>query len=72
VFSTPEELVSAMARLAGDPGYRDRLGRAGRRAFQERWSEQVVVPKYLEIVRQAAERKREGTILERLTPRQRP
>ena len=70
VFSTREELVSSMARLAGDRAYRDRLGRAGRRAFEERWCEQVVVPKYLAIVRQAAERKREGTILERLTPRQ--
>lgn len=72
VFSTRDELVSAMVRLAGDPGYRDQLGRAGRRAFQQRWCEEVVVPKYLEIVRQAAERKREGTILERLTPRQGP
>ena len=72
VFSTREELVSSMARLAGDRAYRDRLGCAGRRAFEERWCEQVVVPKYLDIVRQAAERKREGTILERLTPRQEP
>jgi hypothetical protein len=61
-----------MARLAGDRAYRDQLGRAGRRAFEERWCERVVVPKYLEIVRQAAERKREGTVLERLTPRQEP
>ena len=72
VFSTREELVASMARLAGDPAYRDRLGGAGRRAFQERWCEQVVVPKYLEIVRQAAERKREGTILERLSPGKEP
>ena len=72
VFSTREELVASMARLAGDRAYRDRLGRAGRRAFEERWCERVVVPKYLEIVRQAAKRKREGAVLERLTPRREP
>ena len=69
VFSTREELVAAMARLAGDRAYRDQLGRAGRRAFEERWCERVVVPKYLAIVRSAAERRQEGTILERLTQR---
>jgi glycosyltransferase involved in cell wall biosynthesis len=70
LFSTLEELRSAMARLSGDPAYRDALGRAARRAFEERWCESVVVPKYLEIVRHAAERKHNSRVLERLLPRQ--
>lgn len=70
IFSTTDELISAMGRLSGDPAYRDQLGRSGRRAFEEHWSESVVVPQYLEIIRKTAERKQEHRVLERLLPRQ--
>jgi glycosyltransferase involved in cell wall biosynthesis len=69
LFSTGEELVAAMTRLSADPAYRDELGRAARRAFEERWCESVVIPKYLDIVQHAAERKHDGRVLERLLPR---
>jgi glycosyltransferase involved in cell wall biosynthesis len=70
LFSTRDELAAAMTRLAGDPAHRDELGRSARRAFEERWCESVVVPKYLEIVQRAAERRQDRKVLERLLPRQ--
>jgi glycosyltransferase involved in cell wall biosynthesis len=57
LFDRPEELEAALHRFLDDPARRDRLGAAGRRAFAEAWSEQAVVPRFLELVRQAAEHK---------------
>jgi glycosyltransferase involved in cell wall biosynthesis len=68
LFSNREELLSVMDRLLGDSAYRTTLGQAGHRALQERWSERVVLPRYLDIVRRAAERRGDPRILERLTP----
>ena len=53
VFRTDEELRSALERLAGDPALRADLGAKGREAWATRWSEDVVVPRYLEIVARA-------------------
>ncbi|MFN0006591.1 MAG: glycosyltransferase family 4 protein [Planctomycetota bacterium] len=60
VFSTPAELRSALDRLAADPALRARLGSAGREAWRKRWSEDVVVPRYLEIVERVAREKCAG------------
>lgn len=57
LFSTREELLQAMRRMQGDPAYRARLSASGYAAYVNRWSEQVVVPQYLEIVRRAAARR---------------
>ncbi len=69
LFGTREELSAAMAGLLADPGRRAALGEAGRRAFQAHWCERVVVPRYLEIVRGAAERKGDTRLLETLSAR---
>lgn len=69
LFSTREELLAAMGRLQGDTNYRERLGTAGRQAFRERWSEDVVVPRFLEIVRTAGERLGRARPLSQLPPR---
>jgi glycosyltransferase involved in cell wall biosynthesis len=58
LFSTGDELLAAMRRLQGDRAYRDRLARSAFQTFTERWSEQAVIPKYLDIVRRAAARRR--------------
>lgn len=50
LFHDAAGLVAAMARLQGDPAERARMGASARKAFTERWSEDVVVPRYLEIV----------------------
>ena len=39
----------------------------GPRAYLERWTESAVIPRYLEIVRRAAERKGRRDVVERLT-----
>jgi glycosyltransferase involved in cell wall biosynthesis len=68
LFATRDEMVAAMRRMRDDPARREAMGRAGRRAFEEHWRERVVVPRYLEIVRQAAERKGIGRVLDILSP----
>ncbi len=54
LFERPDELVAALHRYLDDPARRQRLGEAGRRAFAAAWSERVVVPKFLDLVRRAA------------------
>lgn len=53
LFRDTQELLSAMARLQGDPAERARMGASAREAFQDHWSEDVVLPRYLEIVEEA-------------------
>lgn len=67
LFQTPEELRSALARLAADPELRGRLGRSGREAWRTRWSEEVVVPRYLDLVAREAEKKGAGDVLAALS-----
>jgi glycosyltransferase involved in cell wall biosynthesis len=50
LFDDATELRSALTRLALDRAYRDRLGAAGRRAYEVTWSEQAILPRYLDIV----------------------
>jgi glycosyltransferase involved in cell wall biosynthesis len=57
LFSTADELRSALHRLQSDPVLRRTRAEAGYRGYLERWSERVVVPKYLDIVRRAAVRR---------------
>jgi glycosyltransferase involved in cell wall biosynthesis len=66
LFSTREELLAAMRRMQGDPQYRARLSTSGYRAYVERWSERVVVPQYLEIVRRAAARRGHARVMDAL------
>jgi len=66
LFANAGELVLAMRRIQEEPGRRDRLARAGYQAYVERWSESAVVPRYLEIVRRAAEQRGDAALLARL------
>jgi len=54
LFTTREELLSALRRLSNDPAHRAGLAASGYRAYGNYWSERVVVPEYLDIVRRAA------------------
>jgi glycosyltransferase involved in cell wall biosynthesis len=54
LFDTDDELAAAMRRLQQDRQYRTACGESGYRASWERWSEEVVVSRYLDIVAQAA------------------
>jgi glycosyltransferase involved in cell wall biosynthesis len=54
LFDTPEELRAAMQVLQADPAHRDRLAASARDAFLAHWSEEAVIPQYLDIVARAA------------------
>ncbi|MBK7925264.1 MAG: glycosyltransferase family 4 protein [Gemmatimonadetes bacterium] len=57
LFATPEELRSILVRLQAEPAERDVLARAASDGFLAHWTERAVIPRYLAIVRRAAERK---------------
>jgi glycosyltransferase involved in cell wall biosynthesis len=57
LFSGPDELVASIEGLLRSPERRDAFARAGFRAFQERWCESAVLPRYLELVELARERR---------------
>ena len=69
LFSTREELAATIRRLQEDPAERQALARAGYRGFLVHWTERAVVPRYLGIVRRAAEQKGDRGILGKLEPR---
>jgi glycosyltransferase involved in cell wall biosynthesis len=66
LFETQDELRVAMDAFLGDDARRRRLGEAGRRAFQEHWSESAVIPQYLEVVRRAATARGATSLLSRM------
>jgi glycosyltransferase involved in cell wall biosynthesis len=53
LFSTTEELLGAMSTLQRDPARRNEFAMNGYRACRERWSEDVVIGKYLSLVQGA-------------------
>ncbi|HEV3166662.1 MAG TPA: glycosyltransferase family 4 protein, partial [Isosphaeraceae bacterium] len=53
--STEDEWVEAIGRLADDPALRKRLAEAGRQTVVERYSGQRWAPRFLDILREAAE-----------------
>ena len=53
LFSSEHEMLSMMARLQHDVDERQRLGQQGYRACAERWSEDVVIGRFLELVENA-------------------
>ena len=57
VFSTDDELAAAMMRLAQDHELRLVYGANGRRGYEECWSENAVVPRYLDLVQSAMRRR---------------
>lgn len=57
LFGTMSELESALRRFRDDPGQRQRMASAGIEAVRRHWTEAVVIPAYLDLVRQAAIRR---------------
>lgn len=69
LFSTPDELIAAMRRFQEDPSHRAARADAACRGYRERWSEEAVMPRYLELIerirRGKEARRRSGTLEER-------
>lgn len=66
LFETPGELASAMLQLQDDPALRDRLAVQGREGFLKYWSENAVIPAFLDVVKRAAQRAGHMTIVDKL------
>ncbi len=58
LFETADELVVAMRGLQDAPERRNAIGRMAYQSYCERWCERAVVPRYLELIEQAQERRR--------------
>lgn len=61
LFSTDDELVAAMRRLAGDALYRARLGEQGRAAFLRWWEDGASTASYLDMIEQSLHSRRQRT-----------
>ena len=57
LFDTTDDLLETMRSLQGSRERRDDLGRAAYRAFNARWCESAVIPRYLQVVDEARERR---------------
>ena len=57
LFDDATNLHPILERLRTDQQHRDRLGAAGREAYEATWSEQAIVPRYLDIVDRALARR---------------
>jgi glycosyltransferase involved in cell wall biosynthesis len=66
LFGSEAELEAALHRYLDDGGLRARMGALGREAFGRLWSERVVVPRFLGVVRRAAEQRQARRVLERM------
>jgi glycosyltransferase involved in cell wall biosynthesis len=61
LFTTADELRLALGAVVADPARRARLGAAGRAAFARFWSEEAVLPRYLDLVERLRARRRGTT-----------
>jgi glycosyltransferase involved in cell wall biosynthesis len=70
LFSTGAELEAIIRRFQLDGPYRQRLSQAGEDAVRQHWTEAVVIPEYLELVRRAAERGGHARVADLLAPQE--
>jgi glycosyltransferase involved in cell wall biosynthesis len=57
VYDEQEELVAALDRLSADPSLRNRLGRAAYQAYQQNWTADAHLARYLDLVDRIAGQK---------------
>jgi hypothetical protein len=55
-----------MRRIQHDPGYRQQLAGCAAESFVKYWSEGVIMPQYLDVVRKAAAAKGRKDLVEKL------
>ncbi|MBI4815264.1 MAG: glycosyltransferase family 4 protein [Deltaproteobacteria bacterium] len=67
LFETPEELRAALQAALASPERQRARGELGFRRFEELWSESAVLPRYLSVVRRAAERRGDRALVNRLS-----
>jgi len=57
LFDSPADLRVLLRRILDDPEYRQGLAARASSALAERWTESVVLPRYLELIQDAASRR---------------
>lgn len=67
LFSSNDELAEALRELETQPSIRDELSRAAVNSFRAHWTESVVLPAYLRIIRDAAMRRRHHRVADMLS-----
>ena len=67
VFNTEKELLNAMDQLLGDQNLRQEVGRRGYEALQQKWSAEVHIKRYLELVEQIATARREKSVADKIS-----
>lgn len=58
MFQNRDELKAAIHTLATDKAKRDTMGKAAKRAFAARWSEDVALDAYFDLIRKIAEKRK--------------
>ena len=66
LFERGEELPALLGRLQHDPALRDGLARSALAAFRMHWTEDAVIPQYLELIADVASAKGRPDLAERL------
>lgn len=66
LFESEAELRAALEQLAGDAELRRTLGDSGRRAFEQYWSEEVVLQDYLRLIADVAAERGHRRVASRL------
>lgn len=69
LFEDRDQLRAALGRIQADPDLRDRLSASARRAARKRWTEEAVVPRYLDLISREAARRNMAKIPTRLGDR---
>jgi glycosyltransferase involved in cell wall biosynthesis len=57
LYTTDDELIAAMSRLQHDHALRDRLAAAAYNACRDRWSEGIVIDRFLQLIADARQRR---------------
>lgn len=66
-FETPDELRGALQRLLSDDALRAEMSASAYDAYLANWTESQVVPRYLDLVRKAAEKRGDQPLLRALS-----
>jgi glycosyltransferase involved in cell wall biosynthesis len=57
LFDGPEELLKSMHRIQTNPSFRSELSESAQQGFTKHWTESAIIPRYLEVVKRAAQAK---------------
>lgn len=66
LFNGPADLREAMEKMQSDPAFRDQMAQQARAGFLKNWSENAVIPRLLDVVKNTAAKKNRTDIVNKL------